>query len=171
MKIEYTLELEDIVLYNLKYIRSLPESLKSIKRNRWILPLIYGSIGVAILGVTPEHWLMGGFLVLLSGLWFKFYPSVWDQKTARQLKRHFKKRDDLNLKTLNTINFKGDCFEVKSSSREGKIHWNQVIKAESDNLYIYLYLTEEDAIIIPKSRIDDKSKWEALVALVSEKTQ
>lgn len=162
MKLSYTVSLEDVVLFNLEYIKALPESIKVVKRNRLILPIIYGVVGCGILLWQPQHWLMSAFVILLGAGWYFFYPRVWERKTARALKKHLKKREDLQLGGQHVLKIKDDSFEVKNDNRSVNIHWDEVRRSVINKNYVYLFLTEQDAIIIPRERIKEEIAWEEI---------
>jgi len=168
MRITYTLTLEDIIIFNLEYIKSLPESVKTVKRNRLILPIIYGMIGVIVFLWQPAHAFLGGFAIILAVLWYFFYPQVWERKTARALKKHLKKREDLHLGGKHQLEIKDKCLEAKSNSRNGTIPWKEVKRIIINTNYFYLFLTDKDAIIVPRSRIIENIPWETVCKLVEK---
>lgn len=160
MKITYTLTLEDVVAFNLEYIKTLSESVKTIKRNRLILPIVYGVIGVVVFLLQPEHFFLASFVLVLALLWYFFYPQVWERKTARALKKHLKKREDLRLGGKHELEIKDKYIEAKSESRNGKVPWKEVRRIIVNKYYIYLFLTDRDAIIVPRERIEEAVVWE-----------
>ncbi len=162
MKLEYTLELDDVVSFSLRHMRQLPEAVRLRKRYRVLVPAIYFVVGCLWAFLLPQHWLVSIFIIILAGLWYRFYDKAWDLKKSKQLKKLFKKNKDLRVGEPQELILQNDCLVARSSSNEARIKWSSIIEMVEEKDSIYLYLTEEDGIIIPRERAGDDVEWDDL---------
>lgn len=158
MRISYKIKSEDIIAWNVQHLNQVPRLKKLQLRNRLIISSLYGLIAISWFIYEPAHWPFAWILMFLAVLWYLFYPTVSDYRMIKKIGKAFKDRE-FGVKELR---FNDDGIWAKNGIREGDIPWVAIKRIVYSDQYIFIYLTEDDALIIPRNGIDDFISWEKL---------
>lgn len=164
MKIIYTITNEDIVKFNIQHLSKLSRIKRVQKKNKVIISSLYIAIAIAWFICKPSHWPMAWILLFLGTLWYFFYPKVWERRMVKKINKIFK---DKPCKAQE-LEFRPNGIWAKSDSYRGEIPWNAIERVVENKNYLFLYLSEEDAIIIPRSEVESGVDWEELLDCIKE---
>lgn len=163
MKISYTIRAEDRVMFNIQHLNKSSRIEKIKSKNRIILSILYGVIGLILIIYKPEYWPMTWIMIFLGILWYFFYPIVWKRGMIKKLKKMYTERE-----SWQELEFRPQGIWARSNIRSGEIPKEAIKKIIKNEHYLFLYLNEEDAIIIPRREIEKDFAWEELLSCINE---
>lgn len=66
------------------------------------------------------------------------------------------------------LEFRPNGIWAKSDTYAGEIPWNAIERVVENTDYVFLYLSEDDAIIIPRREVESGVDWKELLDCVKE---
>lgn len=162
MKITYVLENEDVINFNIQHLNKLSRIKKIQKKNRILISSLYGIIALTWVIIDPGHWPMSWILAFLGVLWYFFYPKVCQRRMSKKVRKIFKNKE---IKSQE-LEFNHQGIQAKKGNQSGFIPWNAIKKIVQNENYLFLYLNEDDGIIIPRKEIENRISWEKLLDCV-----
>lgn len=164
MKIQYKISSEDVAAFNLQHLKALPQTKKQLLKRRILLSAIYGLLAIALFIYEPGYWPFAWLLMFFAILWFIFYPSAWEYRVRKKILKAFKDKQY----EISEIDFSKDGIWVKNDQREGFLNWADLKKVMMTNEHIFMYLTEDDGIIISRAGLKKDVYWEKLCMFIKE---
>jgi len=152
--ITYTLRKIDLIEFNEHHAKMNTAYGKSLTRHQIIWPAVLIIISLFLISSTRDV-LLG--LLLITG------AVLWSTVVATKIKKKFYKHimgsiSDDDIATIigeYTIELTPDgLFETKPVG-ELQVAWADIVKIEKSKSHLYIYLTEDAAIIIPKETVVD----------------
>lgn len=167
MKIRYKIEGEDAVAFNVQHICRLPKIRRLQLRDRIIISALYGLIAIGLFIYEPLYWPFAWLLMFGGIVCFLFYPKVCERRIRTKISRTFKNKEY----GMYELELTSEGIFAKNDIKEGYIHWAGVKKIIKNDQHVFLYLTEDDAIIIPKDGIEADASWEDLNDCINQFSQ
>lgn len=158
IKIRYKIGSEDVAAFNLQHLKEVPSLKKKQWRGRVILSLVYGLIAIALFVYEPAYWPFSWLLMFFAILWFIFYPGVWEQRVRKKVLKIAEKKEY----GVSELDFDEDGIAIKNDDMEGVMSWIHIKKVVQTDQHIFMYLTDEEAIIIPRAGLEDEVDWDEL---------
>lgn len=153
MTINYYLDKDDFLNYQL-YTASQSERVKKKRlRGRMVLPVIY--LLFALLGFsTHRHGMMIGALIVAI-LWYFLYP-LWDRKRyirhyEQFIEAHRKEREGKKA----TLTFSDDFIYAVEGEMESKIPATEIEEITEINPNIFIKLKSGQSLILSKNKISE----------------
>lgn len=171
MKIRYQLHMDDLIAFQVNHMKTCPKSLKTRARNRVLIPVIYATFALSWVYFSPAHWLEVLIVLTFATLWASFYPRVWEQRLHKRLKKTFKKQGKTAPEGVQELTLQNDGFIAKNNTKEGFIAWTQIQKYVHTEHYLFLYLSSDDAIIIPQKNLECDDSWNAFCQFIHNKLE
>jgi hypothetical protein len=151
MKLEYSLEKSDFVVFQL-YTASKSELIKRKRfRIRIIFPIIYivlGFISLLINNIT-----LGAFFILIGTIWYFFYPKYERNQYIKHYQRHIEANYHNRFGKSETIEFEDDAILSKDYTGESKLYLSEIEKINEIRGYFFLKFNSGVSLIIPKNGI------------------
>jgi len=171
MKIQFELTNDDWIEFQKDYLsRS-----KQYQRIRFwtglISPIIiffYGLYGCLEKG---SHY--SGLIVyaLFSVILIVFLPHILDSSVLKTLNRQFKEEDFSALMGNHVIKCTDEFLLLINPGSENKTLWKKFIKYEENEKYIFIYLTGNSAVIIPKYKATPREDLDRILSFIRSKTR
>lgn len=164
MNIRYKIAAEDVATFNLQHLKGLPAIRKKQLWHRIIVSGIYGLVAIGLFIYEPAFWPFAWLLMFFAILWFIFYPTVWQHRLRKKILKVFKNKQY----TTSEINFSSDGLFAKNNEKEVQIPWSNIKKLVHTDQHIFMYLTEDDGIIIPKAGLEKEVNWNELYEFIKK---
>lgn len=165
MKVSYKVKEEDIVTFNLWHLKTMPKLVKTRNRSRLLVSGFYGAIGVGFFAFDRSYWAFSWILIFLAVMWALFYPRVWERRLRKKVLKALKGREDHGVHSLE---FEDEGVVAKNDIKEGWIPWENILRIVETGEHIFLYITEDNAVIVPREGLDDEEEWNELCEEVRE---
>jgi len=162
VKLEYTLNFEDFLEYQL-YVSSKSE-LHKRNRNKSIItvPVIYIVLGLVILFQKKTEFAIIFFTFAV--LWYSFYPLYSKWKYKKHFENHIKENYKNRIRKKTTLDFNKDVDFIEASDygTQTKIQDSEFDKLIELKDYYFLRLKSELSLIIPKRAVSDQDTFKKL---------
>lgn len=151
MELEYKLQEEDYIAFNLYHAKKSPSISNSLKLQRLMGPIVF--IPAAFLTAYYTSPPLVFWLVLFgiaSFMWLRFYPQYLDREMTKRLKKILNEGKTEGLYQKRNIEVTEDGISQSSESGYSKIKWRDLESIDNMKEYIYVFDTSLSAFIIPK---------------------
>jgi len=159
VKIEYQLNENDFLIYQL-YIASKSDRIKKKRqRNRIIIPILYLVLGIFLF--WGNQILMPTLLVILGLLWFFFYP-IWEKRRyVNHYKAFIQENYKLRLGRIVTLEFDNEYILAKDNGSESKVLATELVEMIELPTIILMKLGGGQSFILPKNEIPQLEELKA----------
>lgn len=154
MEIKYNLTEEDYLNFNVFHMKNSKSANKALTIQRILSPICFlvFSYFFSIISDVPFLLSFSIFLVL-SILWFVFYPKYFYSHVIRHVKKMIKEGKNDGLLGEHTFIMSEDGIVDTTTNGETKVTWPGIKDFKEDHNYFYLYNTSVSAYILPKREI------------------
>jgi hypothetical protein len=151
MKLEYTLEKSDFVVFQL-YAASKSDRIKRKRfRNKIIFPLIYLALGLISLLINDIT--LCTFSILVGSIWYLFYPKYERNRYIKHYQSYIEENYKNRFGKSETIEFENDAILSKDYTGESKLYLTEIEELNEINDYFFLKFNSGVSLIIPKNGI------------------
>ena len=154
-ELEYQISMDDYVEFNMCHSRNS----KTFKKSMLVITLLGPVIFITIALVYFGDFLGVSIFLIASIIWIAFIRKYTLATTRRRITKFINEGDTSEIFELKKLIINDDGVFWSSKTSEGKYNWNGIIKLCDLEEYIYLYVSSVQAIIIPKSQIDDNDEF------------
>jgi len=154
MTVNYTIDNDDILIYQL-YIASKSDRIKKSRlRNRVVVPLVYIALGLLFFVLKGRLAMIIAFPVI-GVLWFFIYP-LWERRRYVKhyqgfIKENYTDRPGKNV----TLEFNNDCIVAKDSGNESKTLTTELEEINEMPTLVIIKFKGSLAFVLPKDKIDN----------------
>ena len=127
MKIQYNLEAEDYIHFNLFHIKNSKTALKSLNIQRYGSPIFFILVAI-VFSIMGDLHLLSTLIpfLMLSILWVIFYPKLFYRHVRKNVKKMFKEGENESLLGEHTMILMGEGFVESNANGESKIKWSGI---------------------------------------------
>lgn len=152
MKIEYTLEKPDFLIYQL-YAASKSESIiKSRKTSRIRLPIAY--LIFALLLFVFADLIFALIFIGIGVAWYFFHPHFMKKKYIRYFEKYIDDNYQKRFDKLVCLSFDKEFIIINDYLGENKLKIKEIAEINEIQDYIFLKLSSGESLILPKERIE-----------------
>ncbi|ORU89949.1 MAG: hypothetical protein A6F71_03000 [Cycloclasticus sp. symbiont of Poecilosclerida sp. M] len=151
--ITYSLKKIDLLEFNEYHAKMTGVYGKSITRHQILWPFILAALALYIVLVQKDEQL-GVLFLMLAFIWSLIIPSILKKRFhdhVSGLYSHKQIADATGKRTL-SLSTKG-LIEHKDEGEDNVMAWGDISKFEQTKFHIYLYVSDDAAVIIPKEAI------------------
>jgi hypothetical protein len=151
LEIEYEFREQDLIHFNELRLSQSGEMQKNIRKHRLIVPAVMTLLAFFNYAYYQDR-MSAGYVLLFALLWAIFAPKImiWDMR--RQILTNYTNKEKVNMfgtYTL-TIDPANPKFLLeKSPSGKHKMAWEDLVRVEYGNRYVYIYIDLNTALVIP----------------------
>jgi hypothetical protein len=164
MKLQYELDLDDVVIFNKYHVRHSPTCRRSYYFNLIfglatavviVLLLVRGSgqpVAVTVVLLIPA--LVFGWLVFLL---------YWRVSVTRRIRKLLREGGNRGMFGAHTLALLPESLVATGAMDETKLLWDRVERIVEDKAHLYIYVSAISAFIIPKRAFQDKRHMQAFL--------
>lgn len=154
MEINYHLTEDDYLSFNLFHVKNSKVAMRTLNIQRILMPIIF--IAAAYLFSTiddvPFLWMLIPFIIV-SILWFTFYPKYFYRHVARGTRKMIKEGKNEGLLGDHTMRLSDEGIVDSNSNGETKVNWSGIYEFKESSDTFYLYNSAISAYILPKREL------------------
>ena len=155
MTISFDLDMADMMSFQKHYVNTAPAMKKAKSLIAYIFPLFILIFG--FLSFYSRHSRIDIYFIIImliiSALWAIFMPKFFVNRTLNRSKKILSKPGNEVMFGKFEMTFNDSDFEVITAKTNSNILWSAIPKVEETENYIYIYLSQVSAYIIPKRKI------------------
>ncbi|RDW22444.1 hypothetical protein CWR48_01685 [Oceanobacillus arenosus] len=154
MEINYNLTEEDYLNFNLFHMKNSKSVMKSLNIQRFLTPIFFILISYlfSLISDTPFLFAFIPFL-LISILWFVFYPKFFYKTVIRNVKKMIREGKNSGLIGEHHMILTEVEITESTATDEIKVKWSGIQAFKEDDEYFYLYNSSVSAYILPKREL------------------
>ena len=153
--ITYTLRKIDLFEFNEHHAKMTTAYGKSLTRHQLIWPAILVMIAVFIVSSTRDV-LLGLFLITMGVLWSTLVSGWIKKRFYKHIMDSISDEDAASVVGEYSIELNDTGLLETKPVGELQINWDSIVKLEKSRSHLYIYITEDAAIIIPKETVSEK---------------
>ncbi len=148
LEIEYEFREKDLIHFNEAKYKKSEEIQKKIRKNRLIVPGILALIGMFYVTYYGDM-TTGLYITLLAGLLALTSPMVMRWSFRQQVLSNYTDKEKVNMFGHYKLTIDPSALIEKSPSGKHKMPWNDLLRVEYGDKYVYIYVDIDSALIIP----------------------
>jgi hypothetical protein len=153
MKIEYKLDENHYLTYQLYTASVSKVLLKKRKRNKIILPVLYLLFAAMILLVYRKFNWSIYFLIITAILWYCYYPKWEKRRYIRYYKNFIKEEFGNRFNKIITVEIEDEYLLATDDGSETKISTKELEKVTELSTIVLIKLKNGTSIIFPKDKM------------------
>jgi hypothetical protein len=166
MKIEFTLDKEDFLTYQL-FTASNSKTVKMRRMRSWlIIPVLYIITGI-LLYYVDNITLLYAFITIAL-LWLVFYPlysrGLYRRHYAKHIDEHYKNR----LGRSGVLSLDNDALSITDEGSEGRIKYTEIDAVTEIPDYFFVGLKSGMALILPKAKIGEPALSQIIETIIQK---
>ena len=162
-QIKYQFHKEDWMAFNLHHIANSPTHHKNRAKAIRSVPVML--VGLTIFyGVSEGHWIIPAVVSLVIGsIWVFWYPGFRDRKVIKGIESFIDEERNKGFLGEHTIDVTVGGLTLITQSSEQYVRWEEIVKLETNENYIFIYNTESTAVILPKDALENAEAFEDMI--------
>lgn len=168
--LHYTLTKEDYVNFYLQVAWRSPEKRKQLIKRYVLKALLYAALLMFIKLSGREGELDTYFFFSIGIIFLLFIMPVFRMAEIykKQVERMLKNPLNANFFRVTQVIFSDAEIFTKNEFTETIYQWKGIVKKEENKAYYFLYLSSEQAILIPKRTLTTESEKQVLEKIFAE---
>jgi hypothetical protein len=151
-EIEYEFREEDLIHFNeMQYLNS-DEIQHNLKKNRLIVPGVMFIIGAFYYFYYGDI-RAASYVVVLSILWAWLSPKILLLDFRRQILTNYTYKEKARMFGTYTLTLDPKGLLEKSPSGKNIMPWDEVIRVEKSDRYVFIYIGLNTALVIPRETV------------------
>ena len=162
-KINFDLDKEDWLEFNLYWIKNSPSSKKMKNRSLLALPIL--SVGIILLeGLNKGEWLIPIVVFGVANiLWYVFYPKRYENRVLKNSEKMISEGKNKKLLGPHEIELSDSGIKEQTPSSKAEVNWDIIEKFVETDDYFYLFDSAVSAYILPKVAMDSIENVRSLI--------
>lgn len=169
MKIEYTIDRIDFLNFQLFAASKSERILKSRKRSRILVPLVYVFLGVSLLLFSDIIFAL--IFIIIGFIWYFIHPLYM----RRRYVKHFEKYIDENLKNrygkVITLIFEDEYITAIDYLGESKLRIKEITNISEIPCYCIIKFSSGESLIVPTTKINNIHEFNDLIKHIATNQQ
>ena len=159
MKIDYQLNKQDYIDFNMNYM----SNSKTVKRvfvaQRYITPIIFLLISFIMMKVTsiPQGYLFKGAIVCYV-LWVIFYPMYFKWASSRRILKMIDEDKSEDMLGKRSLTLTDKSIINLTPQGESKTDWRNIKKITETQKHIFIFISSASAYILPARIFKDENE-------------
>lgn len=169
MEIEFQLNEEDYIDYNVNHAKKSPSLKRSVTIIRILGPVAFLIAPFLIVNFSDiPFWYWMSIFGITSVVWIVFYPKYFNWELKRKIAKMLLegKNDSLFKQIKISLNETG--IVQQSRAGETMTEWNEVDSVDETHKHIYIYNSSISAYIIPKRAFNDQQAIDLFLEKIHE---
>lgn len=159
MTITFDFKRADWIAFNMYHIAHSPVHQRNRKRAIRAVPLMLIGL-VLIQGFLQDEWIVPSIVALAAGgFWLWWYPSYRDRKVYQGIESYVDQAANQGYFGEHQVVLTEQSISLNTADTQKVINWDEVLRAEFDDDYYFVYDTVQTAIIIPRESIEDENEF------------
>ena len=156
MKLNYEINLDDYIEFNLHHLKHSKTVQKSLTNNRIVVSLIYLVIPFLISFLFKQP--ISGYLLafsLAAIVFFIYFPKLYYRSTKNKMIKLLNDKSDESLFGEHSLKVDENGIKEITQSSVHEIKWDDIVEIKGTKNYFYIYFTSMQAIVVPLEAIKD----------------
>ncbi|QKE72904.1 YcxB family protein [Arthrobacter citreus] len=156
MKLNYEINLDDYIEFNLHELKNSKTVQKSLTNNRIAVSLIYLVIPFLISFLLKQP-IIGYLLAfsLVAIVIYVYFPNLYYRSSKNKMMKLLNNKSNESLFGEHSLKVDENGIKEITESSVHEIKWDHIVEVKGTKKYFYIYVTSMKAIIVPLEAIKD----------------
>lgn len=167
-EIQYEVREKDLVAFNEHLLESSERIQKVIRRHQAIIPGIVAVVAL-ILFFYFKDIPSAMYAVLLTIAWGLGVPHYLKWSMRKQIRESYTDNEKASIIGRYTLKAERDGLtEIKDGGESSKLAWKSVLRVEVERKYVFVFVSLDSALIIPRDTLTKESNLHDFVKAADE---
>ncbi|MFZ4703768.1 MAG: YcxB family protein [Candidatus Methylumidiphilus sp.] len=169
-EIQYEVREKDLIAFN-EHLLANSESLqKTIRRHQAIIPGVIAAIALLLFFYFKDI-PSAIYVILIAMGWGLGVPFYLKWNIRKQLSQIYTDKEKANIIGHYTLRSERESIVEIGASGESKLPWNKVLRIEVEKKYVFIFVSLNSALIIPRATLTKESNLHEFVKSVDERIE
>jgi hypothetical protein len=169
-EIQYEVREKDLIAFNEHLLANSERIQKTIRRHQAIIPGVIAAIALLLFFYFKDI-PSAIFVILIAMGWGLGVPLYlkWDMR--KQLREMYSEEEKTCIIGQYTLRAEKDNLVEVSANGESKLRWKNVLRIEVEKKYVFVFVSLDAALIIPRDTLAKGSSLHEFVKTVDERIE
>jgi len=170
VKFEFDFGRDDYIDFNIYHLYVLNPISRKHARQRYAVPILYLFL-IILYAFTGSDglWLWATCLIILSVLWFIYYPKFRKWLVRQEITKAVDKGINSSMLGLYTLEFDDEGISQTSKLGSNRITWDGVKGYTESETQILIYVSENAACVVPKRLFASEDEKQEFLNYLNER--
>lgn len=166
-EIVYDVTMEDLLAYNLDYLKQSRFGRRNLLVYRLSPPLAWLVLGalMILLGTPLNPWAFAFSLTVVSIGWFFLAPIQWNRIIRKRVRKIYAEGQNRTVLGMHRLVLTPEGIENSSETSDTRTKWSAVEKIVEMERYYYLFVGAAQAHIVPKRAFSDEASGRRFIEI------
>lgn len=167
-EIQYEVREMDLIAFNEHLLANTERVQKVVRRHQAIIPGII-AVAALILFFYYKDIPSSIYAILLTIAWGTGVPFYLRWSMRKQIRQSYTEKEKSAVIGHYTLRAEPTgLVEIKAGGEPSKLSWKKVLRAEVEKQYVFVFISLDSALIIPRKTLTKDSNLAAFVKAVDE---
>jgi hypothetical protein len=169
-EIQYEVREKDLIAFNEHLLANSEPIQKTIRRHQAIIPGVIAAIALLLFFYFKDI-PSAIYVILIAMGWGLGIPLYLKLDMRKQLRRMYSEEEKARLIGHYALRAEQDHLVEVSANGESKLRWKKVLRVEVEKKYVFVFVSLDSALIIPRDTLAKGSKLHEFVKTVEERIE
>ena len=169
-EIQYEVREKDLIAFNEHLLANQERIQKTLRRHQAMIPGV-----IAILALLLFFYFKdipsAAYVILIAMGWGLGVPFYLKWNMRKQIRQMYSEEEKTCILGRYTLKAEKDSLVEVSATGESKRPWKKVLRVEVEKKYVFVFVSLDAALIIPRDTLDKGSNLHEFVKTVDERIE
>jgi hypothetical protein len=169
-EIQYEVREKDLIAFNEHLLANSEHIQKTIRRHQAIIPGVIAAIALLLFFYFKDI-PSAIYVILIAMGWGLGIPLYLKLDMRKQLRRMYSEEEKTCIIGHYALRAEKDHLVEVSANGESKLRWKKVLRIEVEKKYVFVFVSLDSALIIPRDTLAKGSNLHEFVKIVDERIE
>ncbi len=169
-EIQYEVREKDLIAFNEHLLANSEHIQKTIRRHQAIIPGVIAAIALLLFFYFKDI-PSAIYVILIAMGWGLGIPLYLKLDMRKQLRRMYSEEEKTCIIGHYALRAEKDHLVEVSANGESKLRWKKVLRIEVEKKYVFVFVSLDSALIIPRDTLAKGSNLHEFVKAVDERIE
>lgn len=157
-QIQYTVTEQDLVAFNEHQLEKSERIQKKMRLHQAIIPGIIAVFALVLFFYFKDI-PSAGYAIILMIVWGLGAPAYLKWNMRKQIRQSYTEKEKAAITGTFTLRAESHgLVEIGADGQSNHLSWDKVLRVEVEKLYVFVFISLESALIIPRKSLTKESK-------------
>ena len=169
-EIQYEVREKDLIAFNEHLLANSEHIQKTIRRHQAIIPGVIAAIALLLFFYFKDI-PSAIYVILIAMGWGLGIPLYLKLDMRKQLRRMYSEEEKTCIIGNYALRAEKDHLVEVSANGESKLRWKKVLRIEVEKKYVFVFVSLDSALIIPRDTLAKGSNLHEFIKAVDERIE
>ncbi|MFZ4703005.1 MAG: YcxB family protein [Candidatus Methylumidiphilus sp.] len=169
-EIQYEVREKDLIAFNEHLLANSKHIQKTVQRHQAIIPGVIAAIALLLFFYFKDI-PSAIFVILTAMVWGLGVPLFLKLNMRKQLRQMYTEEEKTCILGRYALRVEKDNLVEISANGESKLPWKKVLRIEVEKKYVFVFVSLDAALIIPRDTLDKGCNLHEFVKNVDERIE